>query len=156
MILQIALLAEEFAKKQKGNGTNVDPSQALITIPSAASISDSDESKISPTASSPAKINNGIFDSYSTSTKKDDMFETDSHYYINDCSSMHSPHLEHVESSYMLEPDNSDLSQDEDDRASFLPSTPYGLLPKLEPGDYSFDASTSGNISFPAFWSWSF
>ncbi|CAM8977197.1 unnamed protein product [Rhodiola kirilowii] len=157
---QIALLSEEFARKQKGKNmldALSEPSQPQVENPAAASISNSEESKVSIMASKINEMCNVIFDSDSTSTKKDNMFDTDNNYYMD---GIHSPHMEHVDSSYILEPENnSDLSQGEEDSFSrgFLPSTPY-RLPKLEPGAYSFasSSSASGHFGFPAFWSWSF
>uniref|UniRef100_A0A7N0U0A7 Homeobox-leucine zipper protein n=1 Tax=Kalanchoe fedtschenkoi TaxID=63787 RepID=A0A7N0U0A7_KALFE len=158
--VQISILSDEFVQKHQGTNMAEAPQALPPENPAAASISE--ESKQDENSTSPKNGNKGVLDSDSTSTKKregDNMFDADSHYYI---SGVHSPHLEHVDSSFILEPDSSDLSQDEDDSLSrgFLPSTPY-RLPKLEPGDYSLaSSSTSRNFGFPvddnAFWSWSF
>uniref|UniRef100_A0A7N0VH13 Homeobox-leucine zipper protein n=1 Tax=Kalanchoe fedtschenkoi TaxID=63787 RepID=A0A7N0VH13_KALFE len=89
---------------------------------------------------------------------KSDVFQSDSPRYTD---GVYSPRLEHVDSSYMLEPDNnSDLSEDDSLPKAYLPSSLY-MLP-LEHHDYT-DPSAATSSTFGSahedhqpFWSWSF
>lgn len=133
---QVNLLTEQLMEreKEKGNSelTNVNPSlqQDLPEKPVAESISS--EGEISK-ACKQEEI----------SSAKSDIFDSDSPHYTD---GVH------------FEPDQSDLSQDEDDNLSktFFPAY---VLPKL---DYSDPPTTSCNFGFPvedqdhAFWSWSY
>ncbi|KAH1074523.1 hypothetical protein J1N35_026851 [Gossypium stocksii] len=69
--------------------------------------------------------------------------------------------LEGAGSSYPLEPDQSDLSQDEEDNLSKgLLHLPSCVFPKLQDIDYSDPPAGSCNFGFPlddhAFWSWAY
>ncbi|XP_004299400.1 PREDICTED: homeobox-leucine zipper protein HAT5-like isoform 2 [Fragaria vesca subsp. vesca] len=66
---------------------------------------------------------------------------------------------ERGDSSYIFEPDQSDLSQDEEDNLS-KSLLPTYIFPKLEDVDYTDPPANSCNFGFPvedqAFWSWSY
>ncbi|KAL6183147.1 hypothetical protein ACLB2K_044558 [Fragaria x ananassa] len=66
---------------------------------------------------------------------------------------------ERDDSSYIFEPDQSDLSQDEEDNLS-KSLLPTYIFPKLEDVDYTDPPANSCNFGFPvedqAFWSWSY
>ncbi|KAF8037300.1 hypothetical protein BT93_B0261 [Corymbia citriodora subsp. variegata] len=87
---------------------------------------------------------------------KSDMFDSESPHYTD---AGHSSLLEPGDSSYAFEPDQSDLSQDEEDNLSksLLSTRNY---PKLESTDYTIPPPSSCNFGFPAedppFWSWSY
>lgn len=93
---------------------------------------------------------------------KSDIFDSDSPHYTD---GVHSSLLETGDSSYVFEPDQSDLSQDEDDNLiSKTLLQPY-IFPKLEEVDYDYSdpptsTTASCNFGFPvedhAFWSWSY
>ncbi|KAL6178111.1 hypothetical protein ACLB2K_049630 [Fragaria x ananassa] len=72
---------------------------------------------------------------------------------------VHSSLLERGDSSYIFEPDQSDLSQDEEDNLS-KSLLPTYIFPKLEDVDYTDPPANSCNFGFPvedqAFWSWSY
>ncbi|XWS60611.1 hypothetical protein CRYUN_Cryun07bG0050300 [Craigia yunnanensis] len=92
------------------------------------------------------------------SSAKSDIFDSDSPHYTD---GVHSSLLEAADSSYPFEPDQSDLSQDEEDNLSkgLLQPPPY-IFPKLEDDDYSDPPASSCNFGFPvedhAFWSWAY
>ncbi|KAJ1438970.1 Leucine zipper, homeobox-associated [Sesbania bispinosa] len=98
----------------------------------------------------------GNFKQQGEGETRSDILDSDSPLY-ND--GVHSTLLETGDSSYVFEPDQSDLSQDEEDNLSrsFLP--PY-IFPKLEDMDYSNPPESSCNFGFPeedhALWSWSY
>ena len=90
------------------------------------------------------------------SSVKSDILDSDSPHYTD---GVHSALLEAGDSSYVFEPDQSDLSQDEEDNLSKSLLHPY-IFPKLEGVDYSDPPASSCNFGFPeedhAFWSWSY
>ncbi|ESR52897.1 hypothetical protein CICLE_v10024310mg [Citrus x clementina] len=91
------------------------------------------------------------------SSAKSDIFDSDSPNYTD---GVHSSLLETCDSSYVFEPEQSDLSQDEDDSLSKNVLLPPYVFPKLEETEYSDPPTNSCNFGFPiedhAFWSWSF
>lgn len=91
------------------------------------------------------------------SSAKSDIFDSDSPRYTD---GVHSSLLETCDSSYVFEPEQSDLSQDEDDSLSKNVLLPPYVFPKLEETEYSDPPTNSCNFGFPiedhAFWSWSF
>ncbi|KAI4343832.1 hypothetical protein L6164_011137 [Bauhinia variegata] len=90
------------------------------------------------------------------SSAKSDIFDSDSPHYTD---GVHSALLEPGDSSYVFEPDQSDLSQDEEDNLSNALLPPY-MFPKLEDVNYSDPPESSCSFGFPvedqAFWSWSY
>ncbi|XP_057514287.1 homeobox-leucine zipper protein HAT5-like [Actinidia eriantha] len=88
---------------------------------------------------------------------KSDVLDSDSPRYTD---GGHSSLLEPGDSSYILEPDQSDLSQDEEDNFSktLLPPPEY-IFPKIEDADYPDPPANSGYFGFPvedhAFGFWS-
>lgn len=92
------------------------------------------------------------------SSAKSDIFDSDSSSRYTD--GAHSSLLDPADSSYVFEPDQSKLSQDEEVNLnkSLFPSC---IFPKLEYEDYSDPPASSCNFGFPAvedhaFWSWSY
>lgn len=89
------------------------------------------------------------------SSVKSDIFDSDSPHYTD---GVHSSLLDPGDSSYIFDPDQSDLSQDEEDNLgkNLLPPC---IFPKLEDVDYSDPPTSSCNFVFPiednALWSWS-
>jgi hypothetical protein len=90
------------------------------------------------------------------SSVKSDIFDSDSPHYTD---GVHSSLLDPGDSSHVFEPDQSDLSQDEEDNLSKSLLPPY-TFPKLEDVDYSDPPENSCHFGFPvedhAFWSWSY
>ncbi|XP_042499103.1 homeobox-leucine zipper protein HAT5-like isoform X2 [Macadamia integrifolia] len=95
------------------------------------------------------------------SSANSDVFDSDSPRYTD---AGHSPLLEPADSSHVVEPDQSDLSQDEEDNLSkslFPSACNFHNFPKLEEGLYLNDPpANSCNYGFPvddqAFWFWSY
>uniref|UniRef100_A0A9I9CE08 Homeobox-leucine zipper protein n=1 Tax=Cucumis melo TaxID=3656 RepID=A0A9I9CE08_CUCME len=89
------------------------------------------------------------------SSVKSDLCDSDSPHYTD---GVHSSLLEPGDSSYIFDPDQSDLSQDEEDNLGRNLLPPY-IFPKLEDVDYSDPPTSSCNFVFPiednALWSWS-
>ncbi|KAJ4712173.1 Homeobox-leucine zipper protein [Melia azedarach] len=115
--------------------------------PIAESASEGEVSKVSIVACKQEDI----------SSAKSDIFDSDSPHYTD---GVHSSLLEAGDSSYVFEPDQSDLSQDEDDNLSKNVLLPPYIFPKLEEADYTDPPTSSCNFGFPiedhAFWSWSY
>ncbi|XP_022735919.1 homeobox-leucine zipper protein HAT5-like [Durio zibethinus] len=114
----------------------------------AETASEGEESKVSLVAYKQEDI----------SYAKSDIFDSDSPHYTD---GVHSSLLEAADSSYPFEPDQSDLSQDEEDNLSkVLLHPPSYIFPKLEDDDYSDPPASSCNSGFPvedhAFWSWAY
>ncbi|BFG32702.1 hypothetical protein CerSpe_189760 [Prunus speciosa] len=114
--------------------------------PTADSLSECEVSKVSAVASKQEDLSSG----------KSDIFDSDSPHYTD---GVHSSILEPGDSSYVFEPDQSDLSQDEEDNLSKSLLPPY-IFPKLEDVDYSDTPANSCHFGFPvedhALWSWSY
>lgn len=92
------------------------------------------------------------------SSAKSDILDSDSPHYTD---GVHSALLEPGDSSYVFEPDQSDLSQDEEDNLSkSLLATPPYIFPKLEDVNYSYPPGSSCNFGFTeedhGFWPWSY
>ncbi|KAK6249921.1 Homeobox domain - like 10 [Theobroma cacao] len=150
-VLQLTdkLLVKE---KEKGNSELSDvnklsqePPQKLVVAETA---SEGEESKVSVVACKQEDI----------SSAKSDIFDSDSPHYTD---GVHSSLLEAADSSYPFEPDQSDLSQDEEDNLSKgLLHPPSYIFPKLEDDEYSDPPASSCNFGFPvedhAFWSWAY
>ena len=121
-------------------------SQELPQKPIADSASEGEVSKVSAVASKQEDHSSG----------RSDIFDSDSPHYTD---GVHSSLLEPGDSSYVFEPEQSDLSQDEEDNFSKSLLPPY-IFPKLEDVDYSDTPANSCNFGFPmedhAFWSWSY
>ncbi|KAK7330395.1 hypothetical protein VNO77_24589 [Canavalia gladiata] len=90
------------------------------------------------------------------SSARSDILDSDSPHYTD---GVHSALLEPGDSSYVFEPDQSDLSQDEEDNLSNTLLPPY-IFPKLEDVDYSDPPESSCNFGFPeedhALWTWAY
>ncbi|KAK7265767.1 hypothetical protein RJT34_33390 [Clitoria ternatea] len=90
------------------------------------------------------------------SSARSDILDSDSPHYTD---GVHSSLLEHGDSSYVFEPDQSDLSQDEEDNLSKSLLPPY-IFPKLEDVDYSDPPENSCSFGFPeedhALWTWAY
>lgn len=103
-----------------------------------------------------SKVSVGACKQEDISSAKSDIFDSDSPHYTD---GVHSGLLDPGDSSYVFEPDQSDLSQDEEDNLSKTLFPPY-IFPKLEDVDYSDPPESSCSFGFPvedhAFWSWSY
>ncbi|KAJ6676796.1 LEUCINE ZIPPER HOMEOBOX-ASSOCIATED HOMEODOMAIN-LIKE DNA REPAIR PROTEIN XRCC4-RELATED [Salix viminalis] len=133
---EVNLLTDKVLLKEKGSSELSDkdalsqepPNKAVLAADSA---SEGEVSKISAVACSKQD---------EISSAKSDIFDSDSPHYAADG----------VHSSYVFEPDQSDLSQDEEDNFSKSLLPPY-VFPKLEDGDYS---DPHASFEDHAFWSW--
>ncbi|KAJ6339931.1 hypothetical protein OIU77_007805 [Salix suchowensis] len=133
---EVNLLTDKVLLKEKGSSELSDkdalsqeqPKKAILAADSA---SEGEVSKISAVACSKQD---------EISSAKSDIFDSDSPHYAADG----------VHSSYVFEPDQSDLSQDEEDNFSKSLLPPY-VFPKLEDGDYSVPHAS---FEDHAFWSW--
>ncbi|PRQ16103.1 putative transcription factor Homobox-WOX family [Rosa chinensis] len=141
---RLRLKDEEMANSEQSdtNKSNQEPQQ----MPIAESVSSEGEvSKLSVVACKE-----------DLTSVKSDIFDSDSSHYTD---GVHSSLLERGDSSYIFEPDQSDLSQDEEDNLSKTLLPPY-IFPKLEDVDYTDPPANSCNFGFPvedhAFWSWSY
>ncbi|KAK2663961.1 hypothetical protein Ddye_002535 [Dipteronia dyeriana] len=100
------------------------------------------------------------------SSAKSDIFDSDSPHYADGVHSNSLLEMETGDSSYVFEPDQSDLSQDEDDHKLIINKTvllPTYIFPKLEETDEDYSdppVTNSCNFGFPiednAFWSWTY
>ncbi|XP_048443850.1 homeobox-leucine zipper protein HAT5 isoform X2 [Pyrus x bretschneideri] len=139
------LKAEVLVLSDKLSDTNK-LSQEQPPKPIADSASEAEVSKVSAVASKQEDHSSGM----------SDIFDSDSPYYTD---GVHSSLMEPGDSSYVFEPEQSDLSQDEEDNFSKSLLPPY-IFPKLEDVDYSDTPANSCNFGFPvedhAFWSWSY
>jgi len=148
VVLQDKLLLRE---KERGISELSDTnklSQEPLQKPVAESISEGEASKVSIVACKQEDM----------SSAKSDIFDSDSPHYTD---GVHSALLEPGDSSNVFEPDQSDLSQDEEDNLNLSKSLlPAYIFPKLEDVDYSDPSENSCNFGFPAddhaFWSWSY
>ncbi|CAM8932613.1 unnamed protein product [Rhodiola kirilowii] len=153
---EVVLLSGKLASKETPS-RNTEPSEtskqsaALPDNPISNSASEEEDSKL--------PLVEQKLDDFTSA--KSDIFQSDSPRYAD---GVYSPHLEHVDSSYMFEPDNnSDSSQDEDDHTLtkvYLPSSSYMLTP-LKDDDYPDPSASSSNLGSAhddnqPFWSWSF
>ncbi|BAT76612.1 hypothetical protein LR48_Vigan01g279900 [Vigna angularis] len=90
------------------------------------------------------------------SSARSDILDSDSPHYTD---GVHSAVLEHGDSSYVFEPDQSDMSQDEEDNLSKSLYPSY-LFPKLEDADYSDPTESSCNFGFSeedhGLWNWEY
>ena len=91
------------------------------------------------------------------SSAKSDMFDSSESPRYTD--GVHSALLETGDSSYVFEPDQSDVSQDEGDNLSKT-LLPHYMFPKLEDVGYSDQSHNSCHFGIPeedqAIWSWSY
>lgn len=103
-----------------------------------------------------SKVSVGACKQEDISSARSDIFDADSPHHTD---GVHSALLEPGDSSYVFEPDQSDLSQDEEDNLSKNLFPPY-IFPKLEDVDYSDPCESSCSFGFPAedhtIWSWSY
>ncbi|XWS37434.1 hypothetical protein CRYUN_Cryun19dG0042600 [Craigia yunnanensis] len=150
-VLQLTgkLLVKE---KEKGNSESSDVNTFSQESPQkpvvAETASEVEESKVSLVGCKQEDI----------SSARSDIFDSYSPHYTD---GVHSSLLEATDSSYPFEPDQSDLSQDEEDNLSKgLLNTPSYIFPKLEDDNYSDPPASSCNFGFPvedhAFWSWAY
>ncbi|KAG6746975.1 homeobox-leucine zipper protein HAT5-like [Populus alba x Populus x berolinensis] len=140
---EVNLLNDKLFLKEKEKGSSeLSDKDALSQEPPKRAMADSasegEVSKISTVACKQEDI----------SSAKSDIFDSDSPHYAD---GVHSSLLEAGDSSYVFEPDQSDLSQDEEDNFSKSLLPPY-VFPKLEDDDYS---DPPASFEDHAFWSWS-
>ncbi|PON86044.1 Octamer-binding transcription factor [Trema orientale] len=153
---EVLVLSDELLKREKEKESNSELSdnsnklsEEPVEKPLAESASEGEVSKVSTVLCHQEDI----------SSVKSDIFDSDSPRLTDGVHS--NPLMEPGDSSYAFEADQSDLSQDEEDKLisrSFLPSG-Y-VFPKLEDVDYSDPPESSCNFEYPvedhAFWSWSY
>ncbi|XP_062169210.1 homeobox-leucine zipper protein HAT5-like [Alnus glutinosa] len=152
---EVVLLTDKLLVREKESGSfepsetkKSSSSQEHLQNPVAAeSVSEGEEvSKVSTVGCKHEEI----------SSVKSDIFDSDSPHYTD---GVHSSLLDPGDSSHVFEPDQSDLSQDEEDNLSKSLLPPY-TFPKLEDVDYSDPPENSCHFGFPvedhAFWSWSY
>lgn len=137
---QIAQITEKLLLKEKDNGNSKssygsDLSAETTKEPSADSVSEDEVSKISALA----------YKHEDHSSAKSDVLDSDSPRYTD---GVQSSLLERGDSSYIFEPDQSDLSQDEEDDISKNLLRPSYVFPKIEDDCYS-DPPSSSYFGFP-------
>ncbi|KAI4336042.1 hypothetical protein L6164_014618 [Bauhinia variegata] len=148
---EVANLTEKVLLREKQGGNFEQAETNRLQEPQQKPLSDSAASD-----GEGSKASIGASKQEDISSAKSDIFDSDSPHYTD---GVHSALLEPGDSSYIFEPDQSDLSQDEDDNLSKTLLPPY-VFPKLEDVDYSDPPESSCNFGFPvedhAFWSWSY
>jgi len=142
---EVNLLTDKLFLKEKEKGSSeLSDKDALSQEPPKRAIADSasegEVSKISTVACKQEDI----------SSAKSDIFDSDSPHYAD---GVHSSLLEAGDSSYVFEPDQSDLSQDEEDNFSKSLLPPY-VFPKLEDDDYSDPPASFEDHAFWSCWSY--
>ncbi|XWS48074.1 hypothetical protein CRYUN_Cryun13aG0041300 [Craigia yunnanensis] len=149
---EVLQLTDKLLMKEKENSELCDVNTLSQEPPEkpvvAETASEGEESKVSLVACKQEDI----------SSAKSDIFDSDSPHYTD---GVDSSLLEAADSSYPFEPDQSDLSQDDEDNLSKgLLHPPSYIFPKLEDDDYSDPPANSCNFGFPvednAFWSWAY
>ena len=150
---QVLLLTDKLLLRDKESGsfelsdTNKKSQEPVQNPAAAESVSEGEVSKVSIVGCKQEEI----------SSVKSDIFDSDSPHYTD--GGVHSSLLDAGDSSHVFEPEQSDLSQDEEDNLSKSLLPPY-IFPKLEDIDYSDPPENSCNFGFPvedhAFWSWSY
>uniref|UniRef100_A0A6M2ENX5 Homeobox-leucine zipper protein n=1 Tax=Populus davidiana TaxID=266767 RepID=A0A6M2ENX5_9ROSI len=141
---EVNLLTDKLFLKEKEKGSSeLSDKDALSQEPPKRAIADS------PSEGEVSKISTVACKQEDISSAKSDIFDSDSPHYAD---GVHSSLLEAVDSSYVFEPDQSDLSQDEEDNFSKSLLPPY-VFPKLEDDDYS---DPPASFEDHAFWSWSY
>ncbi|XP_050223901.1 homeobox-leucine zipper protein HAT5-like [Mercurialis annua] len=138
-LLTDKLLAKEKEKENLEVSDKDALSQEQCKKPIGDSSSEEEVSKISFVACKQEDI----------SSARSDIFDSDSPRYTD---GVHSSFLEAGDSSYNFEPDQSDLSQDEEDNLS-KSLLPTYIFPKLEDADYS---EPPASFEDNAFWCWSY
>lgn len=143
---EVNLLADKLNlrdDKEKGNSEFSDK-DTLSQEPPKKPIGDSaSEGEVS-------KVSIVICKQEDISSAKSDIFDSDSPHYTD---GVHSSLIEAGDSSYVFEPEQSDLSQDEEDNLS-KSLLPAYVFPKLEDADYSDPPASFEDHH--AFWSWSY
>ncbi|KAA8540926.1 hypothetical protein F0562_024936 [Nyssa sinensis] len=152
---EVLQLTDKLLVKEKGTG-NLDLSETnkqCKTLPQEPCADSVSEGEVSKVMIMPCKQED-------LSSAKSDVFDSESPHYT-DGGVNHSPLLEPGDSSYVFEPEQSDLSQDEEDNLSnsWLPPPSYGF-PKIEDADYPSPPTNSCYFGFPvedqAFGFWSY
>lgn len=138
---QVNLLTNELLLKEKEKGgSELSDKDAFYQEPPGKAMADSaSEGEVSTVACKQEDI----------SSDKSDMFDSESPHYAD---GVHSSLLEAGDSSYVFQPDQSDLSQDEEDNLSKSLLPPL-VFPKLEDDDYS---DPPASFEDHAIWCWSY
>ncbi|KAE8124082.1 hypothetical protein FH972_018992 [Carpinus fangiana] len=127
---EVVLLTDKVLLRDKESGslelsdTNKKSQEPVQNPAAAESVSEGEVSKVSIVGCKQEEI----------SSVKSDIFDSDSPHYTD--GRVHSPLLDAGDSSHVFEPEQSDLSQDEEDNLSKSLLPPY-IFPKLEDIDYS-------------------
>uniref|UniRef100_A0A5B6ZPE2 Homeobox-leucine zipper protein n=1 Tax=Davidia involucrata TaxID=16924 RepID=A0A5B6ZPE2_DAVIN len=151
---EVVHLTDKLFLKEKGRGNSDssdsnNQSEALPQEPISDSVSESEVSKVAIVACKQEDL----------SSAKSDVLDSESPHYTD--GGVHSSLLLPSDSSYVFEPDQSDISQDEEDNLSksLLPPPSYGF-PKIEDADYPNPPANSCYFGFPvedqAFGFWSY
>lgn len=143
-MFQVNLLTNELLLKEKEKGSSElsDKDALSQELPKKAIADSASEGEVSKTSTVACQQED-------ISSAKSDMFDSDSPHFAD---GVHSSLLEAGDSSHVFEPDQSDLSQDEEDNLSKSLLPPY-VFPKLEDGDYS---DPPASFEDHAFWCWSY
>ncbi|KAJ6672496.1 HOMEOBOX-LEUCINE ZIPPER PROTEIN ATHB-54 [Salix viminalis] len=138
---EVTLLTNELLLKEKEKGgSELSDKDAFFQEPPGKAMADSaSEGEVSTVACKQEDI----------SSDKSDMFDSESPHYAD---GVHSSLLEAGDSSYVFQPDQSDLSQDEEDNLSKSLLPPL-VFPKLEDDDYS---DPPASFEDHAIWCWSY
>ncbi|GAB4845527.1 hypothetical protein Ancab_038933 [Ancistrocladus abbreviatus] len=149
---EVLHLTDKLQHEEKGHG-GLEPSSSKIQVegspqePIVDSASEDEAPRVSVLALKQEDL----------SSAKSDVFDSDSPCYVD---GGHSSLVEPGDSSYVFEPENSDLSQDEEDNLSrnLLPTT-Y-IFPKIEDVEYPDPPANSYNFGFhvedQGSWFWSY
>lgn len=149
---EVLLLTDKLflKEKERGNLEMSDTSKQSQVLPQKPVPNSASEGEVS-------KVSNVACKQEDLSSAKSDVFDSDSPHCTD---GGHSSLIEPGDSSYAFEPDQSDVSQDEEDNFSknLLPTY---IFPKIEDADYPDPPASSCNFGFPvedhhAFWSWSY
>ncbi|KAK9278522.1 hypothetical protein L1049_028090 [Liquidambar formosana] len=142
---KLLLKEKEMANSELSNTHEL--SQEPPQNPIADPVSEGEESKVSIVACKHEDL----------SSAKSDVVDSDS---PHNTDGGHSSLLEHDDSSYVFEPEQSDVSQDEGDNLSKSLLHPSYVFPKLEDAAYPDPPTNSCNFGFPAednaIWFWSY
>ncbi|KAK9107765.1 hypothetical protein Syun_023776 [Stephania yunnanensis] len=138
------------SEKEKGNLELLNPKEQSEAQPLSSSNLISTEEK-------PHNLPMAVCKQEDISSANSDVFDSDSPHYTD---GVHSSLLEPANSSHAFEPDQSDLSQDEEDNFSKSLVPPMYSFPKLEDGVYIDPPPNSCNYGFPGedqpLWFWSY
>jgi len=145
----VARLTEKVLGRKKNEGNLEQAETNGLQEPLQKSLADS------ASEGEGSKVSIGACKQEDINSAKSDIFDSSESPHCTD--GIHSALLETGDSSYVFEPDQSDVSQDEEDNLSKT-LLPHFIFPKLEDVDYSDLPHGSCNFGIPeedqAIWSW--